>query len=303
MGCPDNSNENDISSSTSSRSEDNVDPNKSRGRGTLRSRGRGSSVVSQDLISLDALVTIWAAVVLALAFVAASTAAAQFTPDNGMSFNQRLVRRNFLRFGKRSGSPPAASGDVGEGEQFEASVMSGQHPHKSNTRSFLRFGKRAADYLRFGKRSADYLRFGKRAADYLRFGKRGADYLRFGKKADNFLRFGKSQDFLRFGKSLDKEAGPPIDQALIDPSDMSKSQPLADERDASNAESIDWDNRLLTLLSRLNQGGISDEDDDLKENNYQAPAVNNMIRHQQEQLFNKIAEKKANDFLRFGKKR
>ena len=49
----------------------------------------------------------------------------------------------------RSGSPPAASGDVGEGEQFEASVMSGQHPHKSNTRSFLRFGKRAADYLRF----------------------------------------------------------------------------------------------------------------------------------------------------------
>ena len=65
------------------------------------------------------------------------------------------------------------------------------------------------------------------------------------------------------------KAGPPTDQALIDPSDMSKSQPLADERDASNAESIDWDNRLLTLLSRLNQGGISDEDDDLKENNYQ----------------------------------
>ena len=50
---------------------------------------------------------------------------------------------------------------------------------------------------------------------------------------------------------------------------MSKSQPLAEERDASNAESIDWDNRLLTLLSRLNQGGISDEDDDLKEDNYQ----------------------------------
>ena len=49
---------------------------------------------------------------------------------------------------------------------------------------------------------------------------------------------------------------------------MSKSQPLAEERDASNAESIDWDNRLLTLLSRLNQGGISDEDD-LKEDNYQ----------------------------------
>jgi len=249
------------------------------------------------LVSLDALVTIWAAVVLALAFVAASTAAAQFTPDNGMSFNQRLVRRNFLRFGKRSGSPPAASGDVGEGEQFEASVMSGQHPHKSNTRSFLRFGKRAADYLRFGKRSADYLRFGKRAADYLRFGKRGADYLRFGKKADNFLRFGKSQDFLRFGKSLDKEAYPPLDQAIIDPN-LSKS--VDEERDTSNAESIDWDNRLLTLLSRLNQGGVSDEDDDLKENTYQAPAVNNMIRHQQEQLFNKIAEKKAQDFLRFG---
>ena len=50
---------------------------------------------------------------------------------------------------------------------------------------------------------------------------------------------------------------------------MSKSQPLTEERDASNAESIDWDNRLLTLLSRLNQGGISDEDEDLKENNYQ----------------------------------
>ena len=51
---------------------------------------------------------------------------------------------------------------------------------------------------------------------------------------------------------------------------MSKSpEALAEERDASNAETIDWDNRLLTLLSRLNQGGISDEDDDLKENNYQ----------------------------------
>ena len=91
---------------------------------------------------------------------------------------QRLVRRNFLRFGKRSGpaSPAAgpgpmmimhpgwpqvkraqvkrkASGEQGEGEQYEASVMSGQHPHKSNTRSFLRFGKRADNFLRFGKSS------------------------------------------------------------------------------------------------------------------------------------------------------
>ena len=60
---------------------------------------------------------------------------------------------------------------------------------------------------------------------------------------------------------------------------MSKSQPLADERDASNAESIDWDNRLLTLLSRLNQGGISDEDDDLKENNYQVIGTLNETHH------------------------
>ena len=61
---------------------------------------------------------------------------------------------------------------------------------------------------------------------------------------------------------------------------MSKSQPLAaEERDASNnAETIDWDNRLLTLLSRLNQGGISDEDDDLKENNYQVNGTHTFQR-------------------------
>ena len=75
------------------------------------------------------------------------------------------------------------------------------------------------------------------------------------------------------------KAGPPIDQALIDPSEMSKSpEALAEERDASNAETIDWDNRLLTLLSRLNQGGISDEDDDLKENNYQVVGTHTFQR-------------------------
>ena len=54
---------------------------------------------------------------------------------------------------KRAQVKRKASGEQGEGEQYEASVMSGQHPHKSNTRSFLRFGKRADNFLRFGKSS------------------------------------------------------------------------------------------------------------------------------------------------------
>ena len=49
---------------------------------------------------------------------------------------------------KRSSAPHVESG---EGEKYEASVMNGQHPHKSNTRSFLRFGKRRDNFLRFGR--------------------------------------------------------------------------------------------------------------------------------------------------------
>jgi len=80
--------------------------------------------------------------------------------DKLRQLGQRLVRRNFLRFGKRSGSPPATEDEsqlrqqlqqAGPGEQYELMLMSGKHPHKSKTRSFLRFGKRAENFLRFGK--------------------------------------------------------------------------------------------------------------------------------------------------------
>ena len=111
------------------------------------------------------------------------------------ALGQRLVRRNFLRFGKRS-SPgdaiqdaadnaegyfddttlskrnnPAPTGPGGPGELYEAMLM-GKQPHSTSARSFLRFGKRnlyptqsmTADVP--SKRRADnFLRFGKSIQD------------------------------------------------------------------------------------------------------------------------------------------
>lgn len=202
---------------------------------------------------------------LALVDLAAGAATAAADGQGMQGLGQRLVRRNFLRFGKRSGSGPASpaagpgpmlimpsdplasrhlsavskrKADEGEGEQYEASVMSGQHPHKSNTRSFLRFGKRA----------------------------------------DNFLRFGKSSMH---------EAAPDYQYQLYYGPDW----PAVAEQG-----SADWESRLLSMLSRLNQG-----DDDQDEAEGPDHQENYKLRHQQEQLFNQIAEKKANDFLRFGR--
>ena len=61
-------------------------------------------------------------------------------------------------------------------------------------------------------------------------------------------------------------------------------------------EGDSWESRLLKMLSRINQGDVEDDDD------YpQGPEPDTKLRHQQEQLFNQYAEKKANDFLRFGR--
>jgi len=106
------------------------------------------------------------------------------TQDQNINvLGQRLVRRNFLRFGKRSGSDLTSSGDddddynydvmkregptpTGPGERYEAILM-GKQPHSASARSFLRFGRsgllqptqsgasskrRADNFLRFGKR-------------------------------------------------------------------------------------------------------------------------------------------------------
>jgi len=199
--------------------------------------------------------------VLALVVLAAGAANATADAEAMQGLGQRLVRRNFLRFGKRSGpamnpvimmSGPVAeppqptpvkrkAADEGEGEQYETSVMSGQHPHKSNTRSFLRFGKRA----------------------------------------DNFLRFGKSSMH---------ETSPDDQQYQI------YYGPAWGAAGTGEQGSGDWESRLLRMLSRLNQG---DGDDNADGPDYQTE--NYKLRHQQEQLFNQIAEKKANDFLRFGR--
>ena len=61
-------------------------------------------------------------------------------------------------------------------------------------------------------------------------------------------------------------------------------------------EGDSWESRLLKMLSRINQGDVEDDDD-----SPQGPEPDTKLRHQQEQLFNQYAEKKANDFLRFGR--
>jgi len=102
-------------------------------------------------------------------------------------FQQHLVRRSFLRFGKRSGSDSSFDDDddyvnlgnyklmkredpapTGPGEQYAAMIM-GKQPHSTSARSFLRFGRSGlapTQSMDASKRRADnFLRFGKRVPD------------------------------------------------------------------------------------------------------------------------------------------
>ena len=109
-------------------------------------------------------------------------------------FQQHLVRRSFLRFGKRSGPDLSSSNDDGDedyyslgnyklmkrgddpaptgpGERYEAMLM-GKQPHSTSARSFLRFGRSGispTQSIDSSKRRADnFLRFGKRIPNDLR---------------------------------------------------------------------------------------------------------------------------------------
>jgi len=134
-----------------------------------------------------------------------------------------VVRRNYLRFGKR-GSPStdnlsrvlAVPTNLSDEEReniklrnfvnfFKQFQLVPGHTRDDNlvqTEKWDTLSKRANDYIRFGKRAQDYIRFGKRAQDYIRFGKRAQDYIRFGKRA---------QDYIRFGKKADREEVPDED--------------------------------------------------------------------------------------------
>jgi len=100
-------------------------------------------------------------------------------------FQQHLVRRSFLRFGKRSGADTSFDDSdedyvnlgnynlikredpspTGPGEQYAAMIM-GKQPHSTSARSFLRFGRSGlapTQSMDASKRRADnFLRFGKR---------------------------------------------------------------------------------------------------------------------------------------------
>lgn len=103
-------------------------------------------------------------------------------------FQQHLVRRSFLRFGKRSGLDTSFDyndedynnlgnyklikredpSPTGPGEQYAAMIM-GKQPHSTSARSFLRFGRSGlapTQSVDASKRRADnFLRFGKRIPD------------------------------------------------------------------------------------------------------------------------------------------
>jgi hypothetical protein len=140
----------------------------------------------------------------------------------------RLVRRNFLRFGKRSDPEAGAwmkrESENGPGEIYESTVV-GLHPHRSSPRSFLRFGKRSG----FSRPDSvitmhrDDLVDDDADANDIPFSAEELEEMLKMKRADNFLRFGKrylpkdlrermallgvsddglnkrSKDFLRFG--------------------------------------------------------------------------------------------------------
>lgn len=122
----------------------------------------------------------------------------------------RLVRRNFLRFGKRSVSNDdhdhglswgKRESDNGPGEVFEQTVV-GVHPHRSAPRSFLRFGKRSfiqpamsrpiqgteidSNADTEAEQEGDSYN-----ADYIPFTTEELEAMLLKKRADNFLRFGK----------------------------------------------------------------------------------------------------------------
>ena len=106
---------------------------------------------------------------------------------------QRLVRRNFLRFGKRSGGGAILHDDdenyyfpdtklnkredapppTGPGELYEAMLM-GKQPHSTSARSFLRFGKRdpyPTQSMISSQQAALAAAAKRRADNFLRFGK------------------------------------------------------------------------------------------------------------------------------------
>ena len=131
---------------------------------------------------------VFLAVLLAISSLCECTTEEDQPATQQKQFNalgQRLVRRNFLRFGKRSGPSPVIRDDddegiyfggdkinkrgespapTGPGELYEAMLM-GKQPHSTSARSFLRFGKRApfpTQSMGAEKRRADnFLRFGK----------------------------------------------------------------------------------------------------------------------------------------------
>lgn len=137
--------------------------------------------------------TLYSSLNLFLAMVVASTAGvvqggeASTGNGNKLVLPQRLVRREFLRFGKRSGeleeealgieNEPNIQGlSEGMSEIYDGNSLQDDIVHEAKQRSFLRFGKRSENYLRFGKKADfDHLyddRVGKKSENYLRFGKR-----------------------------------------------------------------------------------------------------------------------------------
>merc|ERR1712021_66904 len=115
--------------------------------------------------------TLYSSLNLYLAMVVAGTAGVvkggEASTGNGNTFAlpQRLVRREFLRFGKRSGeqeeetlgmeSEPNFEGlpEVGMSEIYDGNSLQDDIAHEAKQRSFLRFGKRSENYIRFGKKA------------------------------------------------------------------------------------------------------------------------------------------------------
>jgi len=100
---------------------------------------------------------------------------------NGEPRYTTLVRRNFLRFGKRSGAPPGPEGMAdAERNKFDSDY--------DPTFEDLKKEKRARDFIRFGKRGTEDMEdtFTNDQSQSMQF-----PYKRFGRRRmSNFLRFG-----------------------------------------------------------------------------------------------------------------
>jgi len=226
-----------------------------------------------------------------------------------------LVRRNYLRFGKRSGSYETTTARQGFRVPPSSGIipptreMSEEEQENLKLRNFVNFFKNfdqvpssPSSERPAAKRSSalgepeDLQQentvageMEKRARDYIRFGKRAQDYIRFGKRAQGYIRFGKrdGDDTPRIGKYLNNKR---------------KSDNYLRFGKRANANFIRFGKKNdlgIFGTTKFSQDEHSEEDDENGENEDENAKLNDTKDEFNNGRFEK---RKTQNFIRFGKR-